>query len=82
MPGMSRLCTRGSGSRLPAVFALFMLGFCRGGQGGIFIVTMHLVNEMPAFVFQIRVFLCKGRDFLNGAGHRVSAGLPAGLGAR
>ena len=41
-----------------------MIGFCRGGQGGMFIVTMHLVNEMPAFVFQIRVSLCKGGDFL------------------
>ena len=64
MPRMSRLCTGGSGSRLPAVFDLFMVGFCRGRQRGIFIVTMHLVNEMPAFAFQIRVFLCKGRDFL------------------
>lgn len=64
MSGTPWLCTGGSGGRLSAVFDLFMVGFCRRQQGGIFIVTMQLVNEMPAFIFQICVFLCKGKDFL------------------
>ena len=41
-----------------------MVRFCRRWKGGILIVTVQLVKKMFTLVFQIRVFIRKGRDFL------------------